>query len=322
MQTLINLYRRISPKNRQRIYIIPSRFGFMFVFFLLIMLLGAINYSNSMGHLLVFLLVSLGHTAMLHTHRNIAKIELKHCHAEPVFCGQTAIFTVVINNPSQRDFHQIEIANQPKAIISWNPFKRLSGFICKNHISHVPGLQSINATVEITTQQRGYHSLGKLRFSTHFPLGLFTSWTNFKTSARVLVYPQAAGTLPLPTTSSSGEQIMLSQQKGLDDFAGFHNYRMGDSIHSIAWKAAARDDVLRTKQFSGAHSGRRCLSWNDTTGVGDTEQRLSQLCQWLLMSEQTETSSRLELPNKTIDYGVGEQHLHNCLTALALYHDA
>ena len=46
----------------------------------------------------------------------------------------------------------------------------------------------------------------------------------------------------------------------------------------------ARDDVLRTKQFSGAHNGQRCLTWNDTAGVGDTEQRLSQLCQWLLIS--------------------------------------
>jgi hypothetical protein len=61
------------------------------------------------------------------------------------------------------------------------------------------------------------------------------------------------------------------------------------------------------------------LSWYETTG--DTETRLSQLCKWLVDSEQTNTITKLELPNKVIDYGVGESHLQTCLTALALYQD-
>ncbi len=321
MQAILQLYRRINPKTRQRIYILPTRFGYVFAFFLIVMLLGAINYSNSMGHLLVFLLASLGHTTMLHTNRNMAKIELKHAHAEPVFCGQSAAFTVVLNNLNERDIHQLEIASRQKEVQSWNPLKKITnGFSCNNVLTHIPAQQSSSTVIDVTTQHRGYQALGTVQLSSQFPLGLFKSWTNFQTDSRVIVYPKPEGTLPLPNAMGLGDMFKQSPKKGLDDFAGFNNYRTGDPVHTIAWKAVARDEVLRTKQFSGAQNGRRCLSWNET--AGDTEKRLSQLCKWLLDSENASTSYRLELPNKHIDYGTGEKHLNECLTALALYHDA
>lgn len=323
MQSLIQFYRRVIPKQKQRIYILPTRYGAMFAFFLIVMLLGAINYSNSMGHLLVFLLGSLGHTTMLHTHRNIAKIELKHAHVEPVYCGQPARFIVVLDNHNDWDLHQFEISSRPKDIKSWNSFQKIvKGFTCRNLISHIQAKHTISAEVDVPTLHRGYQPLGSVQLSSQFPLGLFKTWTNYKTNAKVLVYPKPEGTLPVPSATGLGDMFSQSKEKGLDDFAGFNYYRPGDPVHTIAWKAVARDDVLRTKKFSGAQSGRRVLSWNDTAGVGDTEKRLSQLCSWLIEAENTSTTSRLELPNKTIDFGVGEQHLHECLTALALYHDA
>ena len=323
MQAFLQLYRRFRPQQKQRIYILPTRFGFTFAFFLFVMLLGAINYSNSMGHLLVFLLASLGHTTMLHTHRNIAKIELKHAHAEPVFCEQAAKFTVVLNNLNDRDVNQFELASRQKEVNSWNPVKKvLNGFVCSSHVTHIPARQTASTFVEIATHQRGYQPLGTIQLSSHFPLGLFNCWTQFKTEIKVLVYPKPEGKLPLPNAMGLGDMFKQSREKGLDDFAGFNNYRTGDPVHTIAWKAVARDEVLRTKQFSGAQSGRRILSWNETAGVGDTEKRLSQLCLWLLEAENSSTSSKLELPNKTVDFGIGETHLHECLTALALYYDA
>lgn len=321
MQAILRFYRRINPKARQRIYILPTRFGYVFAFFLIVMLLGAINYSNSMGHLLVFLLASLGHTTMLHTHRNLAKIELKHVHAEPVFCGQAAKFNMVINNLNERDIHQLDIASRQKEVKSWNPLKKIvTGFTCNSVLTHIPPQQTAITIVALPTEQRGYQALGTIQLNSQFPLGLFKSWTNYKNDSQVLVYPKPEGELPLPNAIGSGDRFKQTREKGLDDFAGFNNYRTGDPVHTIAWKAVARDEVLRTKQFSGAQSGRRCLSWDEATG--NTEKRLSQLCKWLLDSENVATSYRLELPNKRIDYGTGEKHLNECLTALALYHDA
>jgi len=62
--------------NRRRIYILPTRAGFLYLATLFTMLLGAINYDLALGHALVFLLAGLGLVGMLHTHRNLLGIEI------------------------------------------------------------------------------------------------------------------------------------------------------------------------------------------------------------------------------------------------------
>src|SRR3569623_543661 len=57
--------------SRRRVYIVPTRFGYLFAVMLLVMLLGAMNYSNSMAFALTFLLSSMGLIAMHHTHGNL-----------------------------------------------------------------------------------------------------------------------------------------------------------------------------------------------------------------------------------------------------------
>ena len=46
--------------DRRRIYALPTRYGILFAVMLFVMLLGSINYNNSLGFLLTFLLASMG----------------------------------------------------------------------------------------------------------------------------------------------------------------------------------------------------------------------------------------------------------------------
>src|SRR3546814_17338047 len=62
---------------RNRVYIVPTRFGYVFALMLLVMLLGAMNYSNSMAFMLTFLLEGLGLTCMQHTHANLHNLQLR-----------------------------------------------------------------------------------------------------------------------------------------------------------------------------------------------------------------------------------------------------
>ena len=59
-----------SDYKRRRIYIFATRQGMFFTFLLLVMLVLAINYSNSMAYVMTFLLGSLLMISMLHTYRN------------------------------------------------------------------------------------------------------------------------------------------------------------------------------------------------------------------------------------------------------------
>lgn len=318
--TLSQLYHKFNQLRGRRIFIIPTRFGFVFAGFLLLILLGAINYSNSMGHVLCFLLGSLAWVAMLHTYRNLAKIELKQAHAEPVFYDQPIRFVLLFDNPANVDSYQLEVASKQGTTHSWNPFKRLTGYKHHQTITKASKQQLTQTTISLPSKRRGRQALGRIRIASQFPLGLYNTWSYFISDYTALVYPKPSGNLPLPPTTEYGQQANRHQQKGVDDFSGLIRYRAGDPIHAIAWKAMARDDILRTKQFSSSQgSSHVMLSWLDVAQLNDTEVRLSQLCYWILQAEANGMTYGLSLPNTTINYGHGTQHRHHCLTALALY---
>ncbi len=83
---------------RQRIYIMPTRYGVIFGLMLFAMALGAINYNNSMAYVLTFLLSSLVLVTLLHTCRNLAGILINQAPALPVLSGALAKFPLVLDN--------------------------------------------------------------------------------------------------------------------------------------------------------------------------------------------------------------------------------
>ncbi|MEX6784375.1 DUF58 domain-containing protein, partial [Pseudomonas aeruginosa] len=98
------LNRRIPPAssvelNQRRVFILPTRQGGAFGLALLVMLLAAINYQNSLAYGLTFLLLSLGVVTILHTYRNLAGLRLTALGADPVFAGERAGFRVRLESP-------------------------------------------------------------------------------------------------------------------------------------------------------------------------------------------------------------------------------
>nr|HIL76495.1 DUF58 domain-containing protein [Rhodospirillales bacterium] len=318
-RVLRQLYQQFNKIRGRRIFIVPTRFGFVYAGFLFLILLGAVNYSNSLGHVLSFLLGSLGLVAMLHSYRNLAKIELKHAGTQPVFCGQEINFTLVFDNPTIHDSYQIEISSKQEKTHSWNPFRKIQGYKYPQLKTHLPSQQTSRLTYSLPSRPRGNHSLGHIRIASVFPLGLYFTWSYFNNNYTVLVYPKPEGKRLLPQAKQQGNNVNQQQQKGLDDFSGFNRYRLGDPIHAIAWKSLAKDNVLRTKQFISPLGGNLMLTWQDVSQIKTIEARLSQLCQWILHAESAGMSYGLTLPKTTIMYGHGEVHCHHCLSALALY---
>ncbi len=319
--SLHTLFQRFNALRGRRIFIIPTRYGLLYGLFTLLILLGAINYSNSLGHVLSFLLACLGFVVMLHTYRNLAPITLKQVKSTAVFAGQPIPFELVLSNASHRNSYYLELASRQIDPPSWSLFSWFSRYhSCQPVPCIAPQSDSVVRYV-IASQHRGKQPLGKVRISTCFPLGLFNSWTYFPTNEAAIIYPKPAGSLPLPVTNSQTTSANRHvQEKGMDDFSGFKRYRAGDPLHAIAWKAMARDDIMRTKQFNHFIGPERaCFSWEDVATLPDTESRLSQLCQWIITAEHQGLRYGLTLPGCTIPTGQGRPHYHQCLTALACY---
>src|SRR3954470_4342296 len=84
-----------------KIYILPTRFGFVFLFSVVLMLLAGAIYSNNLVNLLAFFLLAIALVAMVQTHNNLKNITLKLVHTEPGFADDVVHMTAALENSSQ-----------------------------------------------------------------------------------------------------------------------------------------------------------------------------------------------------------------------------
>jgi len=315
--------RRTAAENRetkrQRVYIMPTRHGAVFGLMLFAMALGAINYNNSMAYILTFLLSSLALVTLLHTCRNLAGILINQAPASPVFAGELAKFPLILDNRNGQIRLSISFIKTKK---KW----RLLTDVLTSTGNEIPIAScDINANtfnrvdLPVKAGQRGLLYPGRIKVFTMFPLGLFKAWAYIDMKQPCLVYPKPEGQSvfpPFKLTEAIGNQGNAS---GTDDFIGFRNYRAGDSIKDIAWKAYAQHKGLFVKRFSGSGADKLHLSWDDVSTLPYLEARLSQLCLWIIEAESQSLQYSLELPGIFIDTDRGEEHQHHCLSTLAHY---
>jgi uncharacterized protein (DUF58 family) len=268
---------------------------------MLVMLLGAVNYNNSLAYALTFLLASIFFIAILHTYRNLLHLRIDVGHTPAVFCGETAQVPVSLDNLQKAARYAVKI---------WLGDQR--------HITiDVPGDQTHRVDVPLTTTQRGLHKMPRLTLETCFPLGMFRAWAYAHRDVQYWVYPTPDQRHPLPSESGSQHNLQGDRGQGADDFAGLRNYHAGDSLRHVHWKTVARGQGMYTKQFGGDKANELWLDWESLPQL-DTEARLSRLTRWVLDANAAQLTYGLRLPNARIPLGTGLAHQQQCLQALAV----
>ncbi len=293
----------IIALGRRRVFILPTGHGLTFAAVLLLMLTGSINYSLSLGFVLTFLLAALGINAMIYTFRNLANLRVSGGRARPVYAGDSARFTVNLENPGDTARYSLGLTRDRKA----------AEFV------DAPARSTATAGVVIPAPRRGILRPGRLILFTRYPLGIYYAWSYLELDMHCIVYPRPEPpgvTLPAATTSP-GEGTQRGQ--GQEDFAGLRQYYRGDSPRHVAWKAAARDQGLLTKQFAGRADTELWLDWALLPAHLDVEEKLSRLARWVLDAHAAGLSFGLRIPGTTVDIGTGEKQREHCLEALALF---
>jgi uncharacterized protein (DUF58 family) len=288
--------------ERRRTYILPTGLGVGFGLMLFAMLLASMNYNNSMGFGLTFMLAGLGLVAMHWCHQNLTGARIRGFRTEPAFAGQPLALELHVENPSRSTRYELV-------------------FTCARHVATpvdlAPG-ESRSVRIELPTQRRGRLPIEGIRVSTRFPFHLFTTWTWLHPDLSGIVYPQPAPPGDPPPPDSTDVGGAQDDSRGEDDFAGLRNFRPGDSPRHVAWKAAAREGDLLVKQFAGTDVTTHWLDWASVDGR-DTEDRLAQLCRWVIDAHSAGHAFGLRIPGTERPPAVGRRHRHRCLTALADY---
>jgi uncharacterized protein (DUF58 family) len=292
----------ILLQNR-RLYILPTRFGYLFAIMLLFLFLAAINYQNSMAFVLTFMLTSLAIISLWYTHKNLLGVNIKLQIPRPVFCGQASELKFEISHPNNASRYAIGIqyAQETPVYLKLDP------------------LQSTSASLKIRSRRRGQFKPQGITIFTRYPTGLFHAWGWLKYDLPILVYPRPENAIKL-------QHSMVEQFDGKtststiegDDFAGLREHRQGESLRHISWKAYAQGRGLLTKTFQGHAKPSLWIDW-DQIEETSPERRLSFMTALVLAAEKEEQKYGLKLPGITIEQDIGKAHRHTCLLALATF---
>ena len=286
----------------KRIYIVPAGKGWGFALLLLISLIGATNYQLSLGFFFSFLLLGIGHAALLRTYAALLGLALTSLPAAPVFAGELARFPLRLGDSRGRARPGIVLLSPDGACAE---------------VDVPAGAQAV-IEARIPAMRRGVLPLPRCRIECRTPSGWFVAWSYITLASDCLVYPcPEINPPPLPVGAYSGRGSMQAGD-GDDDFAGLREYQPGDSPRRIAWKQLARSDQVLSKTYQSPLASEVILDWRTLAGL-ETEARLSRLCAWILGADAGGLRYGLILPGCIFEPDQGSAHRAACLAALAQF---
>lgn len=286
--------------NRRRIYILPTRFGFMLGAILAAMLVAGLNYNNNLALAFAFLMSSMALVSMHHCNRNMLRLIVDATTEVDAFAGREAKLEFELRNGSSIDRRDIEVRCLKAA-----------------GMGNVAAGESATIEVIAPVAQRGVIRISQFELRTRYPFGWFYSWTYVQGSITIYVAPAPIGNRALASGSAQGTGSH-SEARGDEDFSGLRAYEPGVPLKHMAWKVLARGGEPVVRSYSSLAAQPEWLDWSMLPGL-DTEARLSQLCLWVVESDAAQRPYGLRIPGKELAPSGGAAHRYACLRALAAF---
>ena len=287
--------------SQRSIFIVPSKIGWMFCLLLILLLITAINYQNSLIYALVFWLFSIAMSAMIFTYRNLSGLTIKISSSVKGYAGDFIEIPLRISN-NKRSHQGLNF--------SWD-----------REIHQTDIFKDSEKEIRIPYQlgSRGILKTERLKLLTRYPFGLYTCWTWIRLNTPGIIYPKPIYS-PFVASLGHGDDVQTDANLaiGNDEFIGLRGYQAGDSLKHIAWKYLAKGKGLLTKEYDNQQLSMQWLDWHSLHGKSE-EDRLSHLTGWVLQAEKEGRAYGINLPNVKIQPNTGDAHRDQCLRQLALY---
>ena len=331
--------KRFFPKHRaaapsksvrfhlRNIYVIPAQAGFGLIGIILLTLVAAINFQNSLIYVVSFWLASLLLVNVLYSYRNLSGLQLELLGPEPCFAGQQCLVSLRASGKGDKEsiyvgWKEIDLAMIDLAVVDTRgvdtPGVDKRGLDLRWDDASTEG--SLDFQVAYPAPSRGRLKPPRLELFTRYPAGLVISWAYARLDIQAIVYPhpqlmddnRIAGAAD--ESAEDGRELV----NGVSDFSGMRPYQEGDSPRRIHWAKYAQTGKLYSKVFVDYQQHDLWLDWASLLS-GTIEQRLSHLCARVLQLSEQQQRFGLRLPGKTLLPDTGGAHRAACLTALALY---
>jgi uncharacterized protein (DUF58 family) len=293
--------------SRRRLYILPTRAGLAFALLVFVMLLASLNYTNSLGLILTFLLTGVGLIGMYDCHRMLQGLRIVAADADDAFAGTQGELRVSVENGSRLPRRGLTLA----AATDTAAAPTAAGLDLATQ-------QAGALRCAFAARRRGRQPMDALVVATTLPTGLYRCWTWLHLPVETIVYPAPQGPALLPAAHSRRSALGARAGSGDEEWAALRPYQPGDSPRAVAWKAYARGAPLLVARYEAVRGGDHRFDLATAPGAG-LEARLSQIAAWILAAESRGESYGLRLGDMHLPPDLGPAHRQRCLRALALY---
>ena len=286
----------IKPHRGERLrlglrslYILPTRFGLLWLSSGGLLLLVAIQTQRNGPLLLSFLMLGLWLLALHLTQFTLQGLELEALTPNGGFAGEMVAYPLLCRSRCQRDAIQLGLAGSAAT-----PQPLAAG-------------ESV-LSVPWRAGRRGLQTPGRLRLQTTAPLGLFVCWTLWEPPRPQPIYPARR---PGPVAESSTSRLAA----GSDDWDDLRPHRPQDGLARVAWKSLAQGRGRQTKTFAAATPAVGLLA--PAPGL-PPERALEHLSAEIWRRSKAGEAYGLALGDTQVAPNTGPEHRDRCLLALAL----
>lgn len=145
---------------------------------------------------------------------------------------------------------------------------------------HVGPRESVFAEARAVALRRGPIRLGSVRVQSSFPFGLIRKSVTFTQPAEALIHPKATHVERVPMSASGGfgSDVRSARAGDGDEFHSLREFREGDALRTIAWRASARRNTPMVKQFVASSPARLLIELELARAAdrsGDDERSIS-----------------------------------------------
>ena len=271
------------------LYIVPSRFGLLWLAASVFLLVVAIQTASNSTLLLSFLMLGVMLLAMFLTHDTLHGLTLRCGQPAPAFAAECTTYPLILETRSPR----------PPMRLRFRDGSAAADLQLSAGISTLP--------LAWTPQCRGWQQPPQLQIETIAPLGLFICWTRWLPPHAQLIWPRRrSGAVRELPASQSGD--------GLDEWQDLRDVRDQERPAVVDWTGAAKGRPLQAKVFTDPTNQEWMLE--PAAGI-PLDRAVEHLAQRVMQLHQQGVRYGLHLRGRTLAPDLGLRHRNACLEALA-----
>lgn len=275
--------------GHRNLYIIPSRFGGLWLAAAGLLLLVAIQTQSNSTLLLAFLMVGLMWLAMHLTHDTLQGLTVRCQQPAAVFADEPAAYLVQLESTTARSRCSFRVQGHPVVVR-----ERLAA-----------GTTSL--ALPWVCAQRGWQVPPPVQIETVAPLGLFFCWGRWQPDQPQLIWPRRR---PGPVTETQPSR----RRDGLEEWQDLRPVREGERPAVVDWSSAARGRPLQAKLFNDPEEADVILA--PASGVAPDRAR-EHLADRIWHLHHSGARYGLQIQSANFAPSKGVPHRDACLEALA-----